>query len=93
MALVPAVFDRSFEYPELLLLIWEQWLHGLGTMARVIGLVLFSDSFFMPDEKMGLVNCLFHFVEVYQNTVALLFSNITFDIIEDYIPHYVPTIC
>ena len=32
-------------------------------------------------------------VEVYQNAVVLLFSNITLDGIEDYIPHYVPMIC
>ena len=31
-------------------------------------------------------------VEVYQNAVALLFSNITLDVIEEYIPHYVPMI-
>ena len=31
-------------------------------------------------------------VEVYQNAVALLFSNITLDII-DYIPHYMPMTC
>ena len=33
------------------------------------------------------------FIKLYWNAVALLFSNITFDSIEDYIPHYVPMIC
>ena len=32
--IVLAVVDKSFEHPESLLLIWKQWLHGLGTMIR-----------------------------------------------------------
>ena len=33
------------------------------------------------------------FIKLYQNAAASLFSNITLDSIEDYIPHYVPVIC
>ena len=42
---------------------------------------------------MGLVNCLLHFVRVYQSAGALLFSNLILAVIEDYIPHCMPTIC
>ena len=98
---MPAVFDRSdrnFEYPESLLLIWEQWLYGLGTMVRVRVSCCsqtgqFPDPIFMPAEKMGLETVYFIFIKLYRNAGALLFSNITLEVIEDYIPHYVPTIC
>ena len=43
----------------------------------------------MPAEKMGLETVYFIFIKLYRNAGALLFSNITLDVIEDYIPHYV----
>ena len=43
--IVPAVFGRRFEYPELPLLIWEQWLHSLGTMVRALFIQLINQFF------------------------------------------------
>ena len=54
---------------------------------------MFQTPFFMPAEKWVLETAYSISVEVYQNAVALLFSNITLDGIEDYIPHYMPMIC
>ena len=44
-------------------------------------------------KKMGLETAYSIFIKLYRNAGALLFSNIMLDVIEDYIPHYVPTIC
>ena len=51
-------------------------------------LIWLPDHIFVPTGKMGLVNCLFHFIQVHWNAGTLLFFNLMLDLIEDYIPHY-----
>ena len=58
------------------------------TLAGGFGWSRSQTPFFVHAIKMDPVNCLFHFSS---SAGTLFFSNLTFDVIEDCIPHYVPT--
>ena len=65
---------------------------GPDPSSMSIGSCISQTAFFVHAGKMGLVNYLFHFLQVCQNIGTLFVSNLMLEVIENCIPQCMPTV-